>query len=165
MKLKLLIAVVLGVCAWGAMRHFSAPKDAIGKLMVVPRSFPAGSTGGMEAIVPVSGLSGHCQRGRYTVFVFSWWRCPGCRLLEARLDWFTRRRPDVAIRIIRLADGWRPQALKGQFGVNVRSVPHVVIYGRGGRLLAWDDGDDKTGLQTLTKWFVAVSAVERPGRT
>lgn len=165
MKVKLVIAAVLGVCVWGAIRHFTGPKDAIGELMTVPRSFPAGSRGGMETLTPVSNLAGYCQPGRHTLFVFSWQRCGGSQQLDTHLKRFTRRRPDVAIRVIELEDGWSRDAIKVRLGADVGSVPHVAIYARDGSLLVGDDGADKAGLKTLAKWMNAVAGAGRPGST
>ena len=37
--------------------------------------------------------------------------------------------------------------------VNVRSIPHVVIYDADANIAATDDGASKTGLETLTSWI------------
>jgi len=152
MKAKIIIILVLGVCVWGAVRHFYTPSDAIARLIAAPGRIPSGSRGGMANIPPAYDLERQCEDGRTTVFVVTQSTCSNCRTLESHLAQFLVLRPDVAIRFLRLGDQWKQDQLEGM-GINVRSVPHVLIYDGEGDLVAADDGLDKDGLNTLWRWM------------
>ena len=152
MKTKIVIILVLGVCVWGAVRHVYTPSDAVARLTAVPGRFPSGSRGGMADVPPGSDLDRQCEEGRTTVFVVSQSTCSNCRTLEGHLKQFLVLRPDVAIRFIRLGDQWKQDRLAGM-DINVRSVPHVLIYDGEGDLVAADDGLDKAGLNLLWRWI------------
>lgn len=152
MKAKILLILVLGVCVWGAVRHFYTPSDAVARLATVPGRIPSGSQGGMADIPPGYDLERQCEDGRTTVFVVAQSTCSNCRTLESHLKQFLVLRPDVAIRFIRLGDSWKQDRLAGM-GVNVLSVPHVLIYDGDGDLVAADDGRNKDGLNLLWRWM------------
>jgi thiol-disulfide isomerase/thioredoxin len=143
--MKPIAAVVLLACAGWAVYAYALAPEPLEALAEVPESPPAGSVGG---IVDVSYTPGPIvpEPGRHTVIEFYTLRCPGCRRLSRYLDDFSRRRPDVAIRTVKL-----DREAAAQF--EVRSVPHVLIYDSDGDLVVADRGRDKAGLDLLQEWM------------
>jgi hypothetical protein len=143
---RLLLATSLVVAGWAGYLHFT-PRPAIDVLTRVPADFPPGSRGGIEHRsddnLRVAGVP-----GRHTVVEFYDLRCGGCATLDRDLRDLVRRRPDVAVRRIRVDDD-----LAKAFGV--QRVPHVVIYGASGDVLAEDKGSGKAGLDLLYEWMKA----------
>ena len=102
---------------------------------------------------PVLPLERVRQEGRITVLAFYSNSCPSVRRLRESLASLTHLRPDVAIRMVNLGERWGGRDYQALYGVNILSVPHVMIYGPDGRLLDGDDGRDKTGLKRLHAWL------------
>jgi len=138
------VLVVLGCAGWAGYTYFLAP-EPLEALAEVPDAPPAGSVGGIVDVSYTPGPIGP-EPGRHTIIEFYTTRCPGCRRLSRYLDDFSRRRPDVAIRKVKL-----DREAAEQF--NVRTVPHVIIYDADGKLLAQDSGSDKAGLDLLQEWM------------
>jgi len=151
MKLKIFIVGCVIASVVGAYFHLTADPPPLEVLLQVPKTAAGASARSVADIVPASPLADHREDGRITVFALVTARCPGCNALREHVRMFTRLRPDVAVRMINLDDG-RPEAVRN---VSVATVPHVMIYGPGGRLLAADDGRDKAGLTLLYEWINA----------
>ena len=154
MKAKVAVVVVLAVCAVGAYRKMTARASPLERVMEVPSSFGSGSRGGISYAIPGPALRNYCEPGRTTVFAFTSDRCPGCRQLKTLFGALTGLRPDVAVRIVDLGDNWSGD-YRTMYGINLRSVPHVMIYDDAGELVAGDDGGDKAGLDLLCEWMNA----------
>ena len=153
MKAKVGVVIVLAVCAAGAYRKMTARASPLERMMEAPSSFGPGGRGGISYATPGPLLSNYCEPGRITVFAFTSDRCPGCQQLKTLLGTFTGLRPDVAVRIVDLGDNWSGD-YRTMYGINLRSVPHVMIYDAAGELVAGDDGD-KAGLDLLCEWMNA----------
>ena len=92
--------------------------------------------------------------GRPTVFDFCTENSPACRRLhDKRYPDLLQLRPDVAVRYVRLSEDWSPQGAYGQYRLNINDVPHIIIYGPDGKLIAQDEGEDNSGEDFFKKWF------------
>jgi len=93
--------------------------------------------------------------GQVTVvdFYVSW--CSACKKLAADYKRFTKARPDVVIRHVKMKDKWNERWAKAQYGLDIKTTPHVLIFDAEGRLLTQDQGNDKQGLKLLYKWMDA----------
>jgi len=163
MKLKVIIIVILTVCAAAALRDLTAETPPIERLLDTPKSFPANSIGGMREVTPPSAdLAGICQGGRVNVFTFYSNSCPGSRKLCAFVRGFTNIRPDVAFQMVNLGDQSRGSDFEALYGIKVQSVPHIMIYDTEGTLLAGDDRQSKAGLELLCDWINKEVAARSP---
>jgi len=93
--------------------------------------------------------------GQVTVvdFYVSW--CSACKKLTADYKRFTKARPDVAIRHVKMKDKWNVRWAKEQYGLDIKTTPHVLIFDAESVLLTQDQGNDKQGLKLLYKWMDA----------
>ena len=155
MKFKLLLLVVVAACGFGAYRHATSEGDPLERLLTVPESFPAGTTGGIEVISAGPNAEQNCVPGRFTVLAFYSDSCPGCRKLQQHFQRFRALRRDVAIRLVDLGNRWGNKNYKALYGTSIRSVPHVMIYDPEAKLIAGDEGTDKAGLELLYDWMNA----------
>jgi hypothetical protein len=102
----------------------------------------------------VFNAADHVVPGHPTVFVFCTSYCPSCKRLQGRdFGVFLPLRPDVAIRHVRLRKGWNHDSVRAQYGLNFGFTPHIIVYGPDGRLIAQDDGQDRSGRKFLNKWM------------
>ena len=79
--------------------------------------------------------------------------CIGCRQLDQNYKNFLRLRPDVAVRRIQVPDRWDPQELWQEHRLRIVAIPHIMVYGPDGKLIAADDGDHKAGFDFLYRWM------------
>ncbi len=149
---KLVFFVVLALCCAGAYWHMSGDPSALDNLMQVPSSFPARSLGGIEEMIPRGPPSEYCEDGRVTVFAFIKSRSGACRTLRRHIESFTKLRPDVAFRYIRLDSGRDYADYFTRHGIDFGKAPHVLIFDASCKLLAEDNGRYKRGLELLYKW-------------
>lgn len=155
---KVIFWLVLIACAVGAYFHWTGDPPALEQLTAAPGEAPATSIAGLEQIAAGSDLTEYCEAGRNTVFVFHTRQCPACAKLNNHLRRFVKVRPDTAFRLVNLDRYWRQGAdYRKLYGISLRSVPHVMIYNRHGKLIAGDDGKDKAGLKLLYEWMNAES--------
>ena len=91
--------------------------------------------------------------GQPTVIEFYSDNCPGCRRLHQMYERFLKARPDVAIRQVHLRDGWDPRDFYVEHGVLIRAVPHVIVFGPDGSLLAMDTPEGFQGYEFLLDWI------------
>ena len=154
MKFKVIAIVILAVCVVAAWRDLTAKPPPIERLLETPESFPANSQAGIRQVaLPSANLAGLCQRGRINVFAFYSDSCPGSRQLRGYIGGFTKLRPDVAFQMVDLGAQWRQKDYKTAYGIELGSVPHVMIYDSEGTLLAGDDRSSKGGLELLSDWI------------
>ena len=93
------------------------------------------------------------ERGQPTVIEFFSDACPGCKQLEGHLRKFVALRPDVVVNQIKLDRYWNPESVEQAYGIQIQSIPHILIYGPDGKLIAADEGEDKEGFDFLYKWM------------
>lgn len=91
--------------------------------------------------------------GQVTVVAFTVSWCPACRTLSSNFKRFNKVRPDVVIREVRMKDKWNIPWAKKQFGLDIASTPHVLVFDANGQLLAQDNGSDRSGYKLLFKWM------------
>lgn len=150
-KAVLIALVLLG--AGGAVYQVSGDAPALEQLLTVPADFNSLGYLDIETIVLGPDPAEACEPGRTTVVAFVSDSCPGCVKLLGHARLLTKRRPDVAVRFVDLGSQWGGQNYLSKYGVNIRSVPHVMLYSGQGKLLAGDDGQSKAGLDLLYKWM------------
>jgi len=141
---SVLVVAVLAAAGWGAYTQLRQA-DPLDKLTDAPLFVPPGSYGGIQDVSSLS-LEVGPEPGRHTVIAFYNLGCSACVTLSRHLQYLSRLRPDVAIRLVRLNS---PLAMK----FNVASVPHIIIYDCNGSLVAQDRGSDKAGLELLYNWM------------
>jgi thiol-disulfide isomerase/thioredoxin len=114
---------------------------------------PAG--GGIEEIVLRGRFDPleHVVDGQPTLIEFSADYCPGCRALHRSYDRFLAVRPDVAVRQVNLPDDWNPEEISRRHGVLIRAIPHVIVFGPDGDLLAMDTPQGFHGYEFLLGWI------------
>jgi thiol-disulfide isomerase/thioredoxin len=141
------IAVAVGaVCLLGIVANMAKGPDPAAALEKVPTSFPADSLSGViewDEQVPLASLA---EPGRITVVDIYTTTCPACRKLDGYLNGLAARRPDVCIKKILSNDHWRREA-------NVRYVPTCILFDADGKIVARDNGEDRSGSETLIDWI------------
>jgi len=70
--------------------------------------------------------------------------------LHRAMEKIAASRPDIHYRVILISPD---AATRFAREYSIKSVPHVMIYDRDGRLLVGDDGNDKAGLAALGAWI------------
>ena len=93
--------------------------------------------------------------GQMTVVAFTVSWCPACKQLSSNFKRFTKARPDVVIREVKMKDKWNVAWAKQQFGLDITSTPHVLIFAADGELLEQDEGKGRSGSKLLFKWMDA----------
>jgi thiol-disulfide isomerase/thioredoxin len=97
----------------------------------------------------------HIVQGQPTIIEFYSDFCPGCRRLHQSYVSFLAARPDVAVRQVHLPDDWDPRAFLREHGVLIRAIPHVMVFGPDGSLLAMDTPEGFHGYEFLLGWIDA----------
>ncbi|MCY2929562.1 MAG: hypothetical protein NTV86_08730 [Planctomycetota bacterium] len=155
MNAKAVLFVIMVTCGAGAYWDLTGQRAPLARLMQ-PRQAGAaeGGYGGILELAPGESITECRQKGRITVFVFTLTRSMACVKLQNLIGQFAQIRPDVAFRFVDVSD------LQGQegdwreyLGVDVRTVPHVMIYDADRRLIAGDEKDGKDGLKLLYEWI------------
>ncbi len=154
MKVKILVSVMLLAGAAGAVVRYACPPPPIDILMVTPKS-ARNAEGGMETVEVGQSPDTCRQPGHLTAVIYTSDLCSACRKLERHLGSLLIMRPDVVVRRVDLGKQWNRLECKRAYGVDIRSVPHVVLFDAEGTVLARDDGHDKAGLELLYKWMNA----------
>lgn len=164
MKFKVIAIVTLVVCVVAAWRDLTAEPPPVERLLNTPNSFPDKSMGGIRQVfLPIARLAGLRQSGRINVFTFYAEDCPGSQKLRGYIERFTNIRPDVTFQMVDLGQKWRQRDLEKAYGIELASVPHVMIYTSDGALLAGDTRTNKVGLELLCDWMKReVEARETP---
>lgn len=124
----LLVVLVLVGGALGYAAYRGSVKDAGPEL-------PPGDVQTVSKGEPVD-LAAHAVSGKYTIYDFYADWCPPCRTLDVQLRELASRNQNLAVRKIDIID-WTTPVVE-QHGV--QDLPHMVLYGPDGRMLA--AGDD-----------------------
>ncbi len=95
----------------------------------------------------------HIEQWLPTVIEFYADYCSSCRELNNYLRNFVKLRPDVAVRQIKLSNEWNTSVAWENYKLNIRSIPHVLIYGHDGKLIVQDNGNKKDGYDFIYKWM------------
>ena len=152
---KLIIVILIGAAGYFGF-HFVRGTGPFGPDSMVARGFvvfEAGTNIQEVTLNDVFDANDYIEQGQPTVIEFYSNRCPGCKMLYGHLKQFVSLRPDVAVQQILLSDYWRPDHVWKSYKVDIRSVPHIIIYGPDGKLVARDEGMDKSGFEFLYKWM------------
>jgi len=154
MKFKAIAIVTLAVCVTAAWRDLTAKPPPVERLLDTPNSVSNNSVGGIkQVLLPTTSLAALRQRGRINVFTFYSDSCPGSRQLRGYIERFTNMRPDVTFQMVDLGRQWRQKDYEKTYGIELASVPHVMIYDPDGALLAGDTRNSKDGLELLLDWM------------
>ncbi len=150
---KLLIILILGIVGFVGYRAFLSEQGP----PIVPygRALGYGNEGIQE--IRVNGMfvaEEHIVPGSPTVFYFCTENYPDCRRLHDKsYPALLLLRTDVAVRYIRLPEDWNSRAVSGEYQLNIKEIPHVIICDSDGRLIAKDDGESNSGEEFFKKWF------------
>lgn len=152
---KIFIIIVIGVAGFFAYQHFSG-KGLFGDNTMVAYGaveFEAGS--GIQEVTPDVPFNAedYVEPDQPTIIELYSSSCPGCKRLHGHLKQFLRARPDVAVTQIHIGRYWSSESVRESYGVDVKTVPHIIIYGPNGKLIAEDNGRDKSGLEFLYDWM------------
>lgn len=161
MKMKIFVAVSLMAGVAGAVVHLTTAPPPIDILLVRPKS--AGEKVPGTAIVDPGPVPAACREPSHiTVLAYTSDSCPACIKLKTHLEGLLRMRPDVAVRIVDVGKRWGGMDYKNLYGIELRTVPHILIFDAEGELLAEDRGRDKAGLKLLYEWINAELRRNRP---
>lgn len=96
------------------------------------------------------------ESGVITVVYFYDEQCPSCRVLDGNLADFLRVRPDVSVRKVRVGPEEKDFAKANvDYQWRIFMSPCILIFGKGGKLIAADDRTETTGQKLLYKWINA----------
>lgn len=158
MKQVLIFALLAGAIAWLALKP-----SALDKLSMPPpaRELARAVAPGGNAFVAVEPallpVTPHyfAVAHRATVVIFHDDTCPACRDLDRNLEDFTRLRPDVAIRKIRITlNGDAYYRAIRDYRWKIYLMPCVLIYDQDGKLVAADEKTDASGGALLDRWML-----------
>ena len=152
---KIFIIIVIGVAGFFAYQHSNGKWPFGDSAMVAYGAveFEAGS--GIQEVTADAPFNAedYLEPGQPTIIELYSSSCPGCKLLHDHFRRFLRVRPDVAVTQIHLGRYWSSEAVWQSYRVDVKTVPHIIIYGPNGKLIAEDNGKDKSGLDFLYDWM------------
>ena len=151
---KLIIIIAVGVAGFFAYQHFNGKGFGDNTMVAYGAAeFKAGS--GIQEATPYHPFNpeDYVEPDQPTIIELYSVSCPGCKRLHGHLKQFLRARPDVVVTQIHLGRYWSSQDVWDSYEVDVYSVPHIFIYGADGKLIAKDNGDDKSGLEFLYNWM------------
>lgn len=152
MKNIWILLVVLGGLNWYLTQtsDTSIPNKKFKQSQVTEQS-------GLQILDSLGGpgfdIHDYVSPGQATVveFYVSW--CPGCKALNSNYTQFMRLRPDVAIRRIKMIDKWGHSWAKKQYGLDIHSTPHIIIFNPEGQIAIQDKGKNKEAYNYLYKWM------------
>ena len=152
---KIFFIIAIGVAGFFAYQHFSE-KGPFGDNTMVAYGdveFEAGS--GIQEVTPYHPFNAedYLEPDQPTIIELYSISCPGCQRLHGHLKQFLKVRPDVVVGQIHLGRDWSSQDAWEFYKEDVYSVPHIIIYGANGKLIAKDNGTDKSGLKFLYNWM------------
>ena len=154
MKVKILVGVMLFAGAAGAVIKYVSGPPPIEVLMTPPKS--AGDREGGTLQIDAGPVPADCSEPSHiTVLAYTSDACDGCVKLKGHLRKLVARRPDVAVRLVDLGKAWHGVDYKSLYGIDLRSVPHVVLFDAEGKVLAEDNSSGKAGLELLYEWMNA----------
>ena len=170
MKPWLVFAVLGAAIAWLVLKP-----STLDQLSTPPsvRELSRASGPGGNSFVDVSGLKRtvtphyFAVPHRTTIVIFHDDTCPACRDLDRNLEDFTRLRPDVAIRKVRITlDGNAYYRAIRNYRWNIYLMPCVLIYDADGKLVVADHETNAAGGNMLDRWMnrEAVRAANRTSR-
>jgi len=152
MKVRILVGVMLLAGAAGAVVQYVAEAPPIEVLMAPPKSPGEGRVLQIDAGPVPADCS---EPSHITVLAYTSDACGGCVKLKGHLRKLVALRPDVAVRLVDLGRKWHGVDYKSLYGIELRSVPHVVLFDADGKVLAQDSASDKAGLELLYEWMNA----------
>mgnify|MGYP001124569329 CR=1 FL=1 len=149
-----LVLIVLAAAGFG-IYQFAAGPAGLEHLLTVPAGCYDPGYRDVQAIAPPEEMQLATEPGRITVVAFVSESCPACNQIYQYARMLTDRRTDVAVRFIDMGVNWRARDYEALCGVDIHSIPHVLIYDGDGGLVACDDGRDKDGLNLFCNWLNA----------
>lgn len=157
MKHWLIFAVLAAALAWFVLKP--SPLDKLNKPPSASELARAAEPGG-NSFVDVSSLSQpvtphyFAVPHRTTVVIFHDNTCPACVKLDGDLEDFTRLRPDVAIRKIRITlNGDAYYSAIRNYRWKIYLMPCVLIFNADGKLVAADHATNAAGGNMLERWM------------
>jgi hypothetical protein len=152
---RLVILAIIGVAGFFIYQYIQGTGPFSDKPMVAHGSEVFEEGAGIERVGIEGAFHGddYIEPGQPTIIEFYSEICAGCKKLHEHYKKFLRIRPDVAVMQIRLDPHWRPQHIWEDHQVEIATTPHIIIYGPDGKLIAQDDGKDKSGFKFLYKWM------------
>ncbi len=93
------------------------------------------------------------EYGMFTIVEFYTDACSTCKKLKTYYEKFLPLRPDVAVRRIKLPNNWSTESAKGQYNLDIRGTPHILIYDDTKSLLIEDDGNDWAASKLVWEWI------------
>jgi hypothetical protein len=154
MNPKLVILTLLVASGAGAYFHVTGQRAPLQRLLERPISPPEQGYGGILELGLGEDITQCRDIGRITVFVFTAHGSSACHKLQNLIGQFIPIRPDVAFRFVDITD---LQGLEGDWrgflGVDIGSLPHVMIYDARGQLIAGDQRKGRDGLRLLYEWI------------
>jgi len=154
MKVRIIVAVMVFAGVAGAVVQYVSQVAPIEVLMTPPES--AGDAEGRVKQIDSGPLPADSTvPSHITVLAYTSDSCPGCVKLKGHLRKLVALRPDVAVRLVDLGKKWHGADYKSLYGIDLNSVPHVVLFDAEGKTLAEDNGSDKAGLKLLYEWMNA----------
>ena len=152
---RLFIIAIIGVAGFLTYHYIKGTGPFGNKTMVAYGSSVFEEGTGVQHIElhGIFDAQDYIEPGQPTIIEFYTDICIGCRQLHDHYKQFLKLRPDVAVQQIRLDRYWKPQDLWEAHEVRVERTPHIVIYAPDGKLIAEDEGKDKSGFEFLYKWM------------
>lgn len=144
----ILFLCLAGVCAYGGYAAFQGD-DPMAHLLSDP---PAMAGGGIKDVTGQADQA-YPVPGRITVWVFYERRNSACYRMSNHLRDLSQARPDVVIMKVCL-DPLEPVAHQSWSGLYyIEDVPHVILFGTDGKVLASDAGSDHAARLLLFEWM------------
>lgn len=154
MKLLLIFSLLIGV---GTYQIYYKQKPSQEILMDVgPSEIINTSSGGIVDIDPreidYTDVTQFAETGLLTVVILYDDTCRKCQILHGKLGKFTKRRPDVSIKIVHVGHVYD---YSSPMGMDVDFLPYVTILDRKGQILVQDRLKPSEGYDQLHKWMRA----------
>lgn len=122
--------------------------------LIKTSNLEANSESGLK-VVTTDDLHSLAVPDMFTVVELYTTSCPGCKKLKKYYDKFLPRRPDIAVRRVRLPEDWSADEVSAQYSTNVMGTPHILIFDQDQEVIAEDDGNKRHGSTLLKKWIAA----------
>ncbi|MGD9074246.1 MAG: thioredoxin family protein [Desulfobacteraceae bacterium] len=152
---NIIIIIVIGVSGYFGYQHFSGKGPFGDNAMVAYGAVEFETGSGIQEVTPYDPFNAedYVEPDQPSIIELYSSSCPGCKRLHGHLKRFLKVRPDVVVTQIHLGRYWSSEDVWNSYRVDVYSVPHIIIYGPNGKLIAKDNGKDKSGLEFLYDWM------------